>query len=265
MINPPFRFSTLFRRKKAPNEGGRRATITRTSSFHGIDHNDYRNAELKRTRVFEHSEQKRELEFLQGEATRRQPEDARNEQFNQFLDEMMDIFWRGQKERDTAFEVEQDKQKEFFHSKEDARNESFEKLQLKREEVFQEAQEHRRKVSEWYLQSREAPRKKGIDERAKIYNELTQYLQEQFDQFIKGEENAFVAAQRRREDNLYKHKKVIVYFISFWCYSLPYGPQQIGQLYGPARLGFTINQTGWPVETVSTLCGRRKADDLTPS
>ena len=97
------------------------------------------------------------------------------------------------------------------------RNESFEKLQLKRDEVFEKVQEHRRKVSEWYLQSREAPRKKGRDERAKIYNELVQYLQEQFDEFLKGEEDAFVAIQRRRDDNLYTHIMVIFYLLSFLC------------------------------------------------
>ena len=101
--NPFIRFSILFRCKKSSNEGQPRASTTRTStSSVGIDHKEYRIAELKKTQVFEHSEQKRELEFLQAEVTRRRPEDARKEQFNHFLDETMDNFWKGQKKRETV-------------------------------------------------------------------------------------------------------------------------------------------------------------------
>ncbi len=163
------------------------------------ENNQYRAAELERTRTFLRAEQKRELEFLKAEVARKQSEDVRNEEFTRLLDENMDTFRKNQKAREVAFLEEAAKQEELFRSSEEARDRSFEEFQSKREQVFQESQEHRRKTASWYSQLREGIQTKGREEREKVVDELIKSLRKQFDEFIKAEEAAFAAAQNRRD------------------------------------------------------------------
>lgn len=163
------------------------------------ENNQYRAAEIERTRTFLRGEHKRELDFLKAEAARKQPEDVRNEEFTRFLDENMDTFWKNQKAREVTFLEEATKQEEYFRSKEDARDRSFEEFQSKREQVFQESQEHRRKIAAEYTRLREGIQTKGCEEREKVVDELVQSIRKRFDEFIRAEEVAFAAAQNRRE------------------------------------------------------------------
>lgn len=204
-FHPP-RLSLLFGPKKLPaqhNRNEKREVINHsphpTSSPSEDD--QYRDAECERTRTFMLAEQRRELDFLEAEAKRREPEDARNEEFIRFLSDDTKLFQENQKTREAAFVEEEMKQEGIFKEKEGARNSAFEEAQVKREELVKYAQERRLKRAKWYSVHREEVGNKGRAKRDKLFETLVRDLQWQFDEFLKAEVKSFVQLQEHVNEN----------------------------------------------------------------
>lgn len=143
-----------------------------------------RTGKSKKAQTIQLLEQLRELTFLRAEASRQQPEQARNDKFTRFLSEVTKEFRKLRDIHNAAFQEAFKEEDRLFDTKENARERLFAELQSNYKQMFQDTRAHFVDIATKCLQERERIRHEGQVEMNENYKILRRYLLRRFNEFL---------------------------------------------------------------------------------
>ncbi|CAL1708878.1 unnamed protein product [Somion occarium] len=164
----------------------------------------FNEAEDGRARAFEASRREREFEFLKAQAARCAPQLAREEQFEQFLEDVRTTFRNSDESRHRIFQEAEAKQVETSQAKERARDVIFETAQASREADFQASQARLANLAETYAQVRGDMFLQGRRAREEACERLVETICGEIEAILEVSEQEFNAGQSRRADVVLK-------------------------------------------------------------
>jgi cobalamin biosynthesis Mg chelatase CobN len=162
--------------------------------------------EDKRHKDFLQSSAEQQVEFAEEEVRQCEGEHSRNEEFDEFVSQILVATTAKEQLQDNASRLVRETQEAIFTEHESARKKTFDEGQALRLSTFEESQQQRQKDAQSYEQVRDTRLKEGRKERLEVFQGLKKDFLIQVGELLVVQEQAFLQNERRRDEIVRKYR-----------------------------------------------------------